>query len=115
MDEISAEELAEWRQQVVVLPNKMMSLEYLQSIYRDETQSLHIRMRAATIAIAYESPKLAVMATVTGQDFATLLDKRISHMKKVNAGLIAPPKERPPPELKPPPPQLRHKRFSRRI
>jgi hypothetical protein len=30
------------RSEVVVLPNKMMSLEFLQSIYRDETQLLHV-------------------------------------------------------------------------
>jgi hypothetical protein len=59
------------------------ALEYLQSIYRDPTQEQFTRMRAARDAIAYESPKLVAAAVITGQDFASLLDRRIAHMRKV--------------------------------
>ena len=62
------------------------ALELLQSIYRDPSQSIGVRMRAATIAIAYESPRLAVTAYLSNADeFASRLDKAIlrSHPPKV--------------------------------
>jgi|SRR6516225_12463750 hypothetical protein len=89
------------------------ALEYLQSIYRDPTQEQFIRMRAARDAIAYESPKLAVMATVDGKSFAELLDRRIAHMRKVQAGLIATPKERPTVEITRPLPPAYDRRYRR--
>jgi hypothetical protein len=87
--------------EIVVLPNKMMSLEFLQSIYRDETQSLHVRMRAAAIALPFESPKLAVTANVPfNETFANLLDRA----KKRSLKVIAAPIEDRPVEPKPEPP-----------
>jgi hypothetical protein len=90
--------------EIVVIPNRMMSLELLQSIYRDETQSLHVRMRAAAIALPFESPKLAVTASIPlDETFAGLLDRA----RKRSARVIAAPIEaRPEPEPEKPPPDL---------
>jgi hypothetical protein len=87
--------------EIVVLPNKMMSLEFLQSIYRDETQSLHVRMRAAAIALPFESPKLAVTASIPlDETFAGLLDRARKRSARV---ISAPIEARPAPEPPPPP------------
>jgi hypothetical protein len=54
------------------------ALDLLQSIYRDPCIPLPVRMRAATIAIAYESPRLAVTAYLSNaDDFAARLDTAI--------------------------------------
>jgi hypothetical protein len=61
-----------------------MSLEYLQSIYRDETQMLHVRMRAAAIALPFESPKLAVTASIpVDESWAAMLDRARKRSEKV--------------------------------
>src|SRR5215471_15847444 len=59
------------------------ALDLLQAVYRNPGQELHIRMRAAMAAIAYETPKLAVTAQVTEQDFATLLDRRLKRLEEL--------------------------------
>ena len=57
---------------------EITALADLQSIYRDPLQPASVRMRAATIAIAYESPRLAVTAYLSNaDDFASRLDKAI--------------------------------------
>ena len=53
------------------------ALELLQAVYRNAEVPLSVRMRAASIALPYEKPKLAVTAMVSGEDFATMLDKAI--------------------------------------
>jgi hypothetical protein len=40
-------------------------------------------MRAASLAIAYESPKLAVLATVGANDFGLMLDRAVARSRKV--------------------------------
>jgi hypothetical protein len=88
--------------------------DVLVAIYRNSRMPLHTRMRAAIAAIAYESPKLAVTALVSEKDFASLLERRIAHMRKVNAGLI---ESRPAPqvEIKPHLPSVPDRRFRRRF
>jgi hypothetical protein len=51
-------------------------LEFLHAVYRNETVSLGVRIRAATEALPFVHPKLAVTALVAGQDIAALLDQR---------------------------------------
>jgi hypothetical protein len=87
-DEITAEELAEW------VPSKLMSLEYLQSIYRDESQSMYTRIRAARDALPYENAKLVATAIIDGQSFAAKLERAITRSngtKVIEAKVIAPP------------------------
>ena len=58
-----------------------MSLDLLRAVYRNPTLALSVRMRAAIAALPFESPKLAVTAMVSEQDFATLLDQRLKRME----------------------------------
>jgi len=104
----------------IVEPFNGNALEYLQSIYRDPTQEQFTRMRAARDAIAYESPKLVATAVIDGKDFATLLDRRIAHMRKVEAARIidakpVEPKPKPAPtgQIKPYVPTVPDKRYRR--
>jgi|SRR5215469_17901599 len=52
------------------------SLEFLQSVYRDDQQPLSTRIRCAVEALAFERPKVAAIAHMDGS-FAELLDKAI--------------------------------------
>jgi hypothetical protein len=61
-------------------PHNGMSIDLLRAVYRNPAIPLGVRMRAASIAIAYETPKLAVTGIVEADgDFAQLLDRRIQH------------------------------------
>ena len=40
-------------------------------------------MRAAGLALPFESPKLAVTAVVSEQDFATVLDRRLKRIEEM--------------------------------
>ena len=60
-----------------------ISLDFLRAVYRDPTQQLTTRMRAAMACLPFESPKLAVTAVVTENDIATLLDKRIAKLQEM--------------------------------
>jgi hypothetical protein len=53
------------------------ALAFLRSIYQSQALPLHIRMKAASLTLPYESPKLAVTAVIPGQDFAALLENRL--------------------------------------
>jgi hypothetical protein len=64
------------------------SLDLLQAVYRDPTQQLHTRMRAAMACLPFETPKLLATAIVNENSFAELLDRRlarISDMKMIDA------------------------------
>jgi len=58
-----------------MVPVKVSALETLKAIYQNAEMPLHTRMRAAVAALPFESPKLAVTAVVTTQDFAERLEK----------------------------------------
>ena len=63
-----------------------MSIDLLQAVYRNSSIDLSVRMRSAALAIAYELPKLQMIAQVTEHDFAVLLDRRIENMKRIENG-----------------------------
>jgi hypothetical protein len=59
-------------------PDGETALGLLQEVYRNKRVPLSTRMRAATIAIQYETPKLAVTGYVhDDQSFALALDRAI--------------------------------------
>ena len=70
----------------IELPPGANSLEFLQAIYRSATQPMARRMKAASIAIQYESPKLAVTAVAEGSDsLAARLNRAIERSARVEA------------------------------
>jgi hypothetical protein len=60
-----------------------LGLDLLRAVYRNPGVDLSIRMRAAMACLPFESPKLSVIAQITEQDFATLLDRRLENMKRI--------------------------------
>jgi hypothetical protein len=58
----------------VTLPSSATSLDFLQAVYRDPSQPLHTRLRAAALALPFEHPKLAVVAQLRGEGFAAKLE-----------------------------------------
>ena len=78
------------------------ALEYLQNIYRDPSQPDARRMRAAALALPFESAKLTAVALVDGSDFGSRLDRAIAASRaplviehRANEGV----EEHPPEEL----------------
>lgn len=63
------------------IPADGMALNLLQAVYRNSALDLSLRMRAAALAIGYESPKLLATAIVNEQSFAELLDRRLARIK----------------------------------
>jgi hypothetical protein len=55
-------------------PEDENSLGLLQSVYRDPELPLTVRMRAATVAIAYEVPKLSVSMAVNHKGMGDAID-----------------------------------------
>jgi hypothetical protein len=57
--------------------------ELLKATYQGRYRPTPVQLRAATIAIAYESPKLTAMAvsSLSGQDFASMLEKAIARSR----------------------------------
>ena len=51
------------------------ALDYLQDVYRGRRQADPQRMRAAALAIPFETPKLAVVTNLSNENFAAMLDK----------------------------------------
>src|SRR6516225_10122060 len=70
----------------ITLPPGANPLEFLQAIYRSPDQPMARRLKAASIAIGYESPKLAVTAVVDGSDsLAARLGRAIERSARVEA------------------------------
>jgi hypothetical protein len=76
------------------------SLDFLQACYRNPSLPISTRLRAASIAINFELPKLAVTAVLSNQseDFATILDRRIARAREMR---MLPAIEHHPSELQP--------------
>jgi len=89
----------------------------LKAVYQCQDVPLAVRMRAAMACLPFETPKLAVTAQITEQDFATLLDrrlKRIEEMKLLEANGAQVIDAKPQPvETKPPVARTNDRRFRR--
>jgi hypothetical protein len=59
------------------LPNSGSSLDFLQAVYRCDGLPLSTRMRAATAALPFEHPKLAVTAVVSDASFSARLERAV--------------------------------------
>src|SRR5580692_436676 len=60
------------------------SLDFLQKVYRSPRQPLAVRMRAAAIALPFESPKLTAMAvsSMNGEHFSAMLERAIARSRE---------------------------------
>ena len=79
------------------------ALDLLQVVYRSSRQPLAVRMRAAALAIPFESPKLTAMAvsSMDGDHFAAMLERAIARSKEPLT-IEHQPNDRPLPEAPPP-------------
>jgi hypothetical protein len=58
--------------------NGTTALSLLQAVYKDQGLPLPLRMRAASIALPFESPKLIATANMSPEDFSNRLEKAIT-------------------------------------
>src|SRR5262249_39365674 len=99
------EELLLWEDQIAVAADAK-ALEVLQAVYRSPRMPLNTRIRAAALALPFESPKLAVTAIVQDKDFASILEARIKHWRSLEQTKLVEQKvEKPRPD---PPPTPKH-------
>src|SRR5215471_8018413 len=61
-----------------------MGLDLLRMVYRNSSVELSTRLRCAMACLPFESPKLAVVAQVTENDIAAILDRRIARYQQMN-------------------------------
>jgi hypothetical protein len=89
------------------------SLDLLRAVYRNPIIPLSVRMRAASIAIQYEHPRLAVVAQINEQSFAEVLERRLRNMERISNGDMIDTKPAPQIETKQPMPRVADRRFRR--
>ena len=59
-----------------------MGLDLLRTVYRNPSVELSTRMKAAALCLPFERPKLAIVAQVSENDIATILDRRIARYQQ---------------------------------
>src|SRR6516225_12207928 len=70
----------------IIVPPGALSLEFLQAIYRSAAQPMARRLKAASIAIQYESPKLSATLAVQADDsWAAKLQGAIARSRQADA------------------------------
>jgi hypothetical protein len=92
----------------IEIPPDGISLDLLRAVYRNSSIPLSVRIRAAGLAIPYDTPRLMVTAQVNENNFAELLDRRLRRMEE--AKLI---EHQPQVETKPLKPRLSDRRYRR--
>jgi hypothetical protein len=68
----------------IELPPGALSLEFLQAIFWSAAQPMARRLKAAWIAIQYESPKLAVTVQVNDEGIAAQLERAIARSRQAD-------------------------------
>jgi hypothetical protein len=69
------------RPDTIELGPNATSLDLLRAIYRNPNAELTMRIRCAMACLQFEHPRLAVVAQVTDQGLAELLDRRLAKLK----------------------------------
>ena len=58
-------------------------LSFLKAVYMNAELPLSVRMRAAIELLPFTHPKLAVVAQINEQDFATVLERRLKRLEQL--------------------------------
>jgi hypothetical protein len=98
------------REKVVPIDPNLSPIDYLLVRMRDPRTEENVRTRIAIALLPFTTPKLAVTAQVSENDFATLLDQRIQRYQKMKSITRRPP---PSVEVKPPLARTGDRRFRR--
>ncbi len=101
------------RPKEIELPANGTSLDFLQMVYRNASLALSVRMRAAICCLQYEHPRLAVVAQISEQSFAEVLERRLKNLERINGGNVIETKPLPQIETRPVKPHVSDRRYRR--
>jgi hypothetical protein len=103
------------KQQAVELPPNATSLDLLRAIYRSPHAELTTRIRCAMACLQYEHPRLQMVAQISEQSFAEVLERRLKKLREMeqNGKEIEAPKPAPDIEIRPPMPRIADRRYRR--
>ena len=75
-------QISESQRQAQAVPSTTTALELLQAVYRNAEIPLSVRIRAATEALPFETPKLSATALVPmGEEFAKKLERAVGRSR----------------------------------